>query len=401
MNIFTKLDFFWTLYVYEVYEYYDIPIVFSCINEIWHKFLSMLLTNNDWQESRMCMEISENRLTELKKQTLSLKDVFKNAETTKVIILTGNGFSDSIMWLDYMSSNDIDDSLLPNEEYRFIVPEDKAYLAIQELISLESNQRGREVMYMRIIGDWISHWEMAINWLSKFLDLCQWMINSIALWIENSMQSWIVSQKGKIPNMITNEVKLVFSGCYAWSFGIKVLSTKNVGMFKSASLLSKSFDVFKNIVTTHDLDNAIGGLRHRPIKKMTDFFDFLADSKLDLDIGYAFPNDGIDSLLLNAERSNILWIALKETAQENSNIIETKGILRGIELDKKTFTIHDETDHKDYHWQIDEAILWSDAIQKAVMNKKYIVQLIEKVEQTDTEQIKITYTLSNISYETI
>lgn len=89
MEIFIK-DFIGMdpLYYDEIFLYYDIPQLFTLIDNNKNKYLSILINENSKLEY-LVVEISEDRLDNIKSSSLSLRDAFTHPENNQIFKVIG------------------------------------------------------------------------------------------------------------------------------------------------------------------------------------------------------------------------------------------------------------------------------------------------------------------------
>ena len=108
MEIFIK-DFIGMgpLYYDEILLYYDTPQLFTLIDNNKNKYLSMLITE-DKKLEYLVVEISEDRLDNIKSSSLSLRDAFTYPENNQIFKVMGkNSFS--------LTIQDLQEKDLPNK----------------------------------------------------------------------------------------------------------------------------------------------------------------------------------------------------------------------------------------------------------------------------------------------
>jgi hypothetical protein len=113
----------------EVYEFYDIPRLFSCRNASGQHYLALSIDENDFSQTWLYVALSQERFQELRTGQLELRDAYLNAENEMVFkVITYQDHHDLIElvyctdipedWLPLAGevlSSSFDAALTPNE----------------------------------------------------------------------------------------------------------------------------------------------------------------------------------------------------------------------------------------------------------------------------------------------
>jgi hypothetical protein len=138
-EVFGKFSEIGTLYITEVYHYYEYPLHFLCENESEHKYLVLTIEGGKrW----ILIPISSKRLLELKLNKVSGRDVYRKAETGRICCVNNTTSGLKTEWKD---SSEIPDNNLPRKGVYLNLRKDSEYLRSSDDILFREQQFVREI----------------------------------------------------------------------------------------------------------------------------------------------------------------------------------------------------------------------------------------------------------------
>lgn len=107
------------LSVIEIYEYYDIPSLFSCISSSGNIYLVLSVDEDEDSLTWFYLPVSSGRLDEIRSGETDLYDAFKKAEDGYLYeVITS--YEDNVA---VRYCKDVADDYLPTRGYRLSIPE--------------------------------------------------------------------------------------------------------------------------------------------------------------------------------------------------------------------------------------------------------------------------------------
>lgn len=322
-----KVDFLGTLTIKEIYYFYEEPQVFSCINKFGQIFLGLLIDIDirKW----LMLPISLAQLSQLKSNNLSIREAFLNAEDEFVWRVVEEC---KISKATQIYIEDIEEEDLPDNDL-YLDCEDNFMPSINnnEIVN-ESFEERRDILDLSLLPLSKHSRELDLTVMGEVLINVQQIIYSLA--IPKDYNS------NKIPIKIKNENKLVATGTYAASFGIRVKSYE-LSDFNGDTKLSNTFKEFCKILDYKnnklELKNILKNYNPRVTLRYKKLMECLYREDLAFNFSFASPNkfyyktEFDKSDILN----NILF--LDEQIENMIKLEVLEGTIVGINVTKRTF----------------------------------------------------------------
>lgn len=326
---FLKVDLLGTLYIDEVFFFYEEPQVFNCESKTGQKYLA-LLTDMDIKEW-LLVPLSEAQLSLLKSNRISIREAYINPEDNLIWKVINNGNTNNAtatkilptdliesdlpeadVYIDYTS-----DELMPIINNDLVEIAQKEKRDILDLILLASGQHIREIP-CETLGDVISTSQQILYTLSMRND----------------------TLKGRIPNEIRNKNTIVAVGTFAASFGVRFKSPGLSNLFGETEVTS-TIKMFADLLNTKNDENTLKEMLQNHSKKTTFKYRHLMKILLQADVGLkvriASPNSYNSNINLTTDdilkNLNLLDGEIKDFV----SIEKMYGNMVGIHVDKKTF----------------------------------------------------------------
>jgi len=111
MSYLPQLTILGRLKTLEVYEYYDIPRLFSCRNGSGQHYLALSIDEEDFSQTWLYVALSQERFQKLRLGQLELRDAYLDAEDQMVFkVIT---YQESHDMLERVDCTDIPEDWLP------------------------------------------------------------------------------------------------------------------------------------------------------------------------------------------------------------------------------------------------------------------------------------------------
>ena len=110
------------LTITQIYQFYNIPVLFACRNRVGHVFLAVLIDQNDEQATWLYSPLSEKRFTLLKENRIDLHDAFAGTEDCILLVVTVPFDPDQAPAIELRQSTDVDPKWLPKPNHFLNLP---------------------------------------------------------------------------------------------------------------------------------------------------------------------------------------------------------------------------------------------------------------------------------------
>ena len=370
------------LEIVEVYDYYNVPILFSCRNSAFHLYIVIFADHLPEYEMWLYAEVSPMRLNLIRSGVVNLHDAFAEPETgrlLKAMIPHGN-------------SNEFDSGYVtPDQLHSDVFPPISKYLNLGDTpLFSETNlvaiakSLGREIVGLNFnsIEEYSS--EAPILPLGETLTRLQNVINTIGM---------VRSRSKQINEEIRNSMQLSILAIQPGSFDIK-LASKPIGDIRSIQreTISEFLNLLKSKDRESDLKDVLKRLQSRVAKEYKKFLTSLSESGADITFSWASPkSDEQETVSLSKNEIPKLIESLQIFQTERGKPFTVIGELIGLSLSRKRFEI--KTENKPY-----KGFVLKDAdssIRNATISRRYeakIQEILNKSEATD-EVVKTEYLL--------
>lgn len=375
------------IYVTEEIIYYDKLLTFVCKNEIGNLFLASCL-DLDEIEQWLFLPLSEARLIQVLRGSITAYEAFKNAELGFLwkAELKANNYTSGTAYK--VIANDKD---LPDKDIVFDIYAEETFSLKNEerfkIVEQAQNER-REILDISLeLNDTHTH-EIEAALLGKILKQTQNIVNIIA------------HKKGvnaKVPKIIKEENKLVYTGEYAASFGIR-LKSNNLANILNESSLQENLRIFMNLLEAKDevekITDILKGLNPAVIQYYNDFLSVLKKENIAIKTYCAFSNEEYRAFNLSSEDIKkcleVINADIKEIVKED--IFEGKVV--AIDTTNNNFKFISE-DNQTISGVINDSL----SIQEYILPKSAKVKLKIKSKLNDfTGKERLEYELIELDY---
>lgn len=327
MDIFIK-DFngLGSLYFDEILVFYDSPQLFTVLDNCKNKYLT-ILTNDEPTAQYLVVNISKERLADIKDSSLSLRDAFVNPEMNKLFKVEDQ-FVHSILPSD-LTSND-----LPDENLYLNMLIDPTLLINEEEKQWETV---RDSLNIRLINSTNpKEHEIDCGVFAKIISSIQNLITS---------QSKCKYRKQFKASDIVEMSKLNFSSTYVGSIGIK-FKTKERHDFLDETKLTPILESLSQMVsgsTVDEIQNYFdkSDYDYKVISCYRNYLNTLVKNNLDVEYKIGIKNGSIKHYILHddikKQYDNLNSYISNKTFNE-----EYEGVLVAVDTKKRTFKLESD-----------------------------------------------------------
>lgn len=378
----------------EIFEFYDIPRLFTCKNKTGQYYLVLSIDENDEQLIWLYLGVSIDRLNLLINRKMDLYSAFKNPENDFLYRVTTSYLSEATN-LEYIFAEQLTADELPYENTYLTEKAVEYHYGLGEINPKESAfSSKREVCNLHFYPP--DRWGTELNskYLGKSLICFQEVIDAIG---QNCSGKPTV--KGAIPADTLQKTALNVCQIFEGSFGIQLKSNYIDNDLFDYSLVSDSLSELLNIFMIKDneeeLKNKLHYLKGRVASKYQLLLKELLSIQSDLKIEWGSPkiNRGGEFLLDKKVIKSAFNIISKLDIAEKETITIT-GKLIGLNSRTKSYEISSLDDGLKFSGRIADYAY----VQSPTINEIYQAEIeqIIKIHPSSGEE-KIKYELIKLT----
>lgn len=329
-----QIDCLGKIYITEVFEFYDEPVLFSCKNSFGNIFVTVLLDIDETFKEWLFLPISEARLIKAKKQLIDLYTLFSEPEDNilwKVLERDNERVSHSSL----LSSEQLTDDDLPDKGTFIEVDIDDNMLPkldkLDEIIDITKLER-REILDISLEPNYEHAREIECFALTDALIEVQSTIFAIA----------DKDGKKQTPKYVKEQNTLNVAGCFAASFGIR-LKANNLTDITGNSNMQANINILLELLDSkgdkQKFENVIGKIHPKAAIKYKELLETLRKYGISFKAKCAYPNEYINVVHINKAE---IEKSLKLYNDEIENIVSTiecNGRLTMVDYGKGKFKL--------------------------------------------------------------
>ncbi|MBU8908977.1 DUF6575 domain-containing protein [Desertibacillus haloalkaliphilus] len=339
-NSYMNIDLLGNIYIMDEIIYYDKPLTFTCKNDIGNQYIASCIELEE-EEQWLFLPLSEARLTQVLRGSITAYNAFKNPETGFLwkVFLQANNYS--FGKAKRIQSSELYEDDLPDKDIVYDVYG-------EEVFSIKSDERNsivqdsvkerREFLDLSLeMGESHVH-EIEAAFLGKVLESTQNVVN-------------IIGHKkgvnGKVPKHIKEENKLIYSGDFAASFGFR-LKSNNLANILNESDLQDSLTIFMNLLesksNTKKIMEIIKDLNPSVIHHYKNFLNLLKNENVSVKTYCAFPNENYRHINISIDDIKKSIKALDSEIKEYTKEDTFQERIVAIDTTNKTFKFISDDD---------------------------------------------------------
>ena len=376
------------LEIVEIYDYYNVPILFSCRNSASHLYIVIFADHLPEYEMWLYAEVSLTRLNLIRSGVVNLHDAFSKPEMGRLLKAMIPHSNSAEFNSEYITPDQLHSDVFPPIS-KYLNLGDTPLVVQTNLVEIaKSSGRGIVGLNFNSIEEYSS--EVPILPLGKILTRLQNVINTIGM---------IRSESKQRNKEIRDSVQLLILTIQPGSFDIKLAFKKeSTPPIKDIpSIQGDTISEFLNLLRSKDSESELKGILKRLQSRVAEEYKklliSLSESGADTTFSWASPkSDEQETVSLSKnETPKLIGILQKTFQEEQETPLTVTGELIGISLSSKKFEM--KTEHKTY-----KGFILKDAdssIKNATVSRRYkgqIKEILNKSEATD-EVVKTEYLL--------
>lgn len=389
------------LEVIEVYEYFNMPLLFSCKNLVGSFCIALCADDLPEHDMWLYTEVSPKRLNLLRFGLINVHDVFVKPEMGRLLKATIPHNNSAVFSSKYVDPEELSENVFPPVD-KFLVPKNTPILPETSSVEI-AKSRGREIISFNFNSNQEYNAEAPALKLGNILTSFQTIMNVIEMerlgysqvspHIKNKMQFYtLVSQPG--------------------SFDIKLASKEEDSMLQldlfdkktqqieseQKAAISHFFDLLRSKNNIPHLKNILTKLGLKTTNEYKKLLKSLNKLDTDVTLSWTSPSESEDEVVSLLKQEIPMFVeTLKVIKEEQEKPFTIFGDLIGLSLATNRFEIQT----KDEPIKPIKGYIQKDAnsaIKNATISRQYratIKEVLKKNEVTDGI-IKIEHLLLNL-----
>nr|WP_302597398.1 DUF6575 domain-containing protein [uncultured Cellulosilyticum sp.] len=334
-----QVDCLGNIYIDEVFEFYDEPVLFSCKNVFGNIFLTVLIDFEDDYKQWLYLPISQARLIQAKKQLIDLHDLFCQPEDDllwKVLEVRG----EKICKAQQISKNDLQEDDLPDKNTFIEIEISDSMMPkvsdIDDILQITKLER-REILDISLEPNYNHAHEIGCVALAETLNNIQNTIYAIA------------DKKGKkqTPKHIKQQNTLNAAGFFAASFGVRLKADEIVDITNKSNIQSNIDTLLELLDSKGDkvkFKSIVSKIHPKAAIKYKELLETFKKHEVSFKATCAYPNNYSNTVKINKSDINLSLKLYNEEIENIVNISEYNGVLNMVNYEKGRFELKIDSD---------------------------------------------------------
>lgn len=376
-----------TLELLEVYDYFDEPLFFACMNEREQRFIGLLAASSAESKTWLYAPASLGRLSALREGKLPTYDIFRGVEGSALFRATWDR-ADRRWDAIWVNASSVPDVQLPEPGVLLdLEPEEESH----ELpdVARRSQQIRRDVIAVRIKLPHRNDHEAPASLIGPLITRLQQTLNSIG---QFTLARPTV--RAPIPARVLERVQFDFVSTFPGSFGIELHAHAPSDLFGDSPVVAVVSQFLSLIESTKDADalrSKVAELSGRLPSKYEELLNTLSAVE-SVDVSWGSPKAGAGgqaSLTMAHVTGGLRLLSTLDRREPKIYTVVAKLI--GINVRTKTYELYDEVEHAKYAGRIDDDAMG--ATSTATVNRVYSALIRETIEVGHSSEPESKYSL--------
>ncbi|GAA0435377.1 hypothetical protein GCM10008983_09940 [Lentibacillus halophilus] len=389
-NSHMTIDLIGNIYVIDEIIYYDKLLSFSCKNDIGNLFLAICIELDD-MEQWLFLPVSEARLIQILRGSITAYKAFEQSEMGFIWKITIHANYNKEGKAEKISFDKLADVDLPDKDILFDVYGEDTFSikrSKQEKILEQSIKERREIIDISLELEQSHTHEIGAAFLGNVLKGTQDIVNVI---------SHRQGMNASIPKKIKDDNKLIYTGNYAASFGIRLKSNKLADIFNESELqrnLSVLMSLLKAKSNAEEISEITKELNPKVLSHYKNFLNLFQKEDVAINTNLAFPSNKLNNVKLTSEDIAQSIKVLESEINETSKEYSFYGKIVAIDITRNNFKFITDDDDT-ISGEIDKAV----NIEEFLLPKRAKVKLRVTTKISDfNDEEQIEYELLEIDY---
>jgi len=391
MNITPYTSLLGHLEVEEVFEFYDIPRLFSARNRSGQYFLALSVEEDADEHKFLYVPVSAQRLSYIRTGGLDLRQAFNQPEDGTVVLVKIPARGDATATTKFAS--ELPEDWLPMaDEFLALEGSEEFSRTVVDVYRVSSSTR-REAVNILVHSRDSRRTEIPTRRLSSILSTFQELVDALGQRCEGEP-----TLRGAIPAGITDRTRMNVAHTFPGSFGVHMRADQNSDLLND-SLLGGSLQELAHLLDARDdeerLSNKLHYLKGRAASKYRSFLESVASSDHGLRLLWGSPKDGRGGHfdLTREEIASALRVVSAIDLQMAEEVI-IPCVLVGLNVRTKTYELSSLDDEQKFSGRIsDEA---PKEVSHATLSQQYKAFLRRMIEVQASGEEKEKWILTDL-----
>lgn len=382
------------LEIIEVYEYFNMPLLFSCKNLVSSFYIALCADDLPEHDMWLYTEVSLKRLNLIRSALDSVYNAFAKPEMGRLLKVTIPRNNSATFNSEYVTPSELDENVFPPVS-KYVVRKETPLVSQTSIVEV-AKLLGRDIVgfnFKSIVG---YNAEAPIAQLGSVLNCFQNVMNIIEVARRNL---------GKITPAIKETMRFYALPFQPGSFEIKLASKKRnesqMELFEVPSEQNETLTQFFNLLESKDNESDLKDILTKLGLRTTNQYRYLLTSldKLDTDITMSWTSPIVNKdtvVYFSKNEISLLIETLKAIEEEQEEPQTIKGELIGLSLDRNRFELQVNSEEDPIRGVIGDNPNVN--ITNATISNQYkaLIQEIIKRNETTNEVVKIEHVLLNL-----
>lgn len=382
------------LEIIEVYEYFNMPLLFSCKNSVGSFYIALCADDLPEHDMWLYTEVSLKRLNLIRSALDSVYNAFAQPEMGRLLKVTIPHNNSATFNSDYVTPSELDENVFPPVS-KYVVPKETPLVAPTSIVEV-AKLLGREIIRFNFKSPEGYNAEAPIAQLGSVLNCFQNVMDIIEVARQNLRN---------ITPAIRERMRFYALATEPGSFEIKLASKKEdmsqQRLFDLPSEQEATITQFFYLVKSKDNQQDLKGILTELGLRTTNEYRYLLASlnKLDADVTMSWTSpkasEDVVAFLSRSEIPQLVEI-LKAIEEDQEKPQTIKGELIGLSLDRNRFELQVNGEEIPIRGVIGDNPNVN--ITQATISSQYkaLIQEIVKRNETTNEVVKIEHILLNL-----
>lgn len=358
-----------------VFQFYDIPRIFSCKNNSGSLFLALSVFDDYDSFKWLYLPLSVDRLSSIVNKGILLREAFLSPEDGYLYQVESSFSGEATVHYVFPEQIPLED--LPDEDVH-LESKESVHAGLGAVDADLAAAGSRRETYNFHFYPWDTKLpEIDARDLGGILTTFQELANALGQYCKGD-----ITLKGAIPVDILEATKFRATQIFEGSFGLQLKSKSTSDLFHS-SLASDVLLELSNLIESRDneenISNKLHELKGRVASKYRSFLREVSKLDSPMKLHWGSPN---------SERGRVLSLSRQEIKKaydlvskidiDMSESVTFKAELLGLDVKTKRYRVRHLSDNEDYSGKILEESL--DAVRHSEINGIYVVTLKKIIE---------------------
>lgn len=393
MNVIPRTSLLGSLEVEEIFEFYDIPRLFSARNRSGQFFLALSVSEDSSSNTFVYVPVSSQRLSYIRSGGLQLRHAILDPEDNNVFVLQvpieGGDAEVSVR-----AASDLPEEWLPFPDEFLSLNTEEEFSRDSVDVERVSQATRRESLNILVASQASQQSEIETRKFSSILSSFQELMDALG-----QRRDGEPTLRGAIPARIIERTRMNVAHTFPGSFGVHMRASDPSDLL-SDSLIGESIQELTFLLQAQDnedlLSNKLHYLKGRVASKYCAFLQSLVSSEEGVRVQWGSPKDGRggEYKLSGQEIASALRVVSSIDLQMAEEVV-VPSFLVGLNVRTRTYELNSLKDQQKYSGRISDEV--PEEVMHATLGQRYKAFLRRMIEvQATTGEEKEKWILTGL-----